>query len=105
MIWILASIGSFAWNVTLSVIARLFYYGVICAAVIALRRKQPEAAKFRLPAGPVFAVLGIAVCVVLATQADLSQSKIVGVAVLAAIANWLWARRTSERQAADHASV
>lgn len=105
VIWILASIGSFAWNVTLSVIARLFYYGVICAGVIALRRKQPEAAKFRLPASPVFAVLGIAVCVILGTQADLSQSKIVGAAVLAAIANWLWARRNSERQAAAHASV
>ena len=94
VIWILANIGSFTWNVTLSVIARLFYYGVICAAVIALRRKQPEAATFRLPASPAFAVLGIAVGVILASQADLSQSKIVGAAVLAAIANWLWARRT-----------
>ncbi len=42
-VWILALIGSFAWNVTLSVVARLFYYAVVCAALIALRRKQPRA--------------------------------------------------------------
>src|ERR1035438_5234069 len=43
-VWGLAIMGSFAWNVTLSVVARLFYYAVACAAVIALRRKQPLAA-------------------------------------------------------------
>jgi hypothetical protein len=37
------AMGSFAWNVTLSVVARLFYYGVVCAALIALRRKHPMA--------------------------------------------------------------
>ena len=37
VVWGLALIGTFTWNVTLSVVARLFYYGVICAAVIALR--------------------------------------------------------------------
>ena len=68
VIWILAIIGSFAWNVTLSVIARLFYYGVICAAVIALRHRQAEAAEFRLPGGALFPVLGIGVCIMLATQ-------------------------------------
>src|SRR5580700_4126758 len=38
-VWGLAISGSFAWNVTLSVAARLFYYAVVCAALIALRRK------------------------------------------------------------------
>ena len=47
-VWGLAISGSFAWNVTLSVVARLFYYAVVCAALIALRRKQPQAAGFRL---------------------------------------------------------
>jgi basic amino acid/polyamine antiporter, APA family len=93
VIWILAIIGSFAWNVTLSVIARLFYYAVICAALIALRHKQVEAAKFRLPAGSLFAVLGIGISIALATQADLSQSKILAVTVLAAIANWWLVRQ------------
>jgi len=92
VIWILAIIGSFAWNVTLSVIARLFYYGVICAAVISLRHGQAEAAKFRLPGGAVFPVLGIGVCILLATQVDFSQSKIVAATVTAAILHWAWVK-------------
>jgi len=93
-VWGLAMAGSFAWNVTLSVVARLFYYAVVCAAVIALRRKQPLAAGFRLPGGPVLAVLGVAIAVALATQVDLSKSVILGATVAAALLNWLWARRT-----------
>jgi amino acid transporter len=91
-IWILAIIGSFAWNVTLSVIARLFYYGVICAAVIALRQRQAEAAKVRLPGGAFFPVLGIGICIMLATQVDFSQSRIVAATVAAAILHWAWVR-------------
>ena len=93
-VWGLAMVGSFAWNVTLSVVARLFYYGVVCAAVIALRRKRPLAAGFRLPGGPVLAVLGVAIAVALATQVDLSKSVILAATVGAAFLNWLWARRT-----------
>ena len=98
-VWGLALAGSFAWNVTLSVMARLFYYGVVCAALIALRRKQPGAAAWRLPAGPAFAVLGILICLVLATQADRSKSLIVLAVAAAAMLNWAWARRSQKSQA------
>jgi len=89
----LAIVGSFTWNVTLAVVARLFYYAVVCAALIALRRKQPLAAGFRLPGGAVLALLGIGIAVVLATQVDLSRSLILAATVGAAFLNWLWARR------------
>jgi amino acid transporter len=92
-VWGLAIAGSFAWNVTLSVVARLFYYAVVCAALIALRRKQPQAAGFRLPGGQLLAVLGIGIAVVLATQVDLSKSMILAATVGAALLNWIWARR------------
>ncbi len=92
-VWGLAIAGSFAWNVTLSVVARLFYYGVVCAALIALRRKQPRAAGFRLPGGQVLAVLGVGIAVALATQVDLSKSLILAATVGAALLNWLWARK------------
>src|SRR5216683_2769582 len=92
-VWGLAIVGTFTWNVTLSVVARLFYYAVVCAAVIALRRKHPQAARFRLPGGPVLAVLGIGIALVLATQVDLSKSVILAATVGAALLNWLWARR------------
>ena len=40
LVWLLALVGSFTGNVTLSAGSRLFYYGVVCAALPALRRKQ-----------------------------------------------------------------
>jgi amino acid transporter len=92
-VWGLAIMGTFAWNVTLSVVARLFYYGVVCAALIALRRKQPTAAGFRLPAGPVLALLGVGITIALASQVDLSKSLILGATVGAALLNWIWASR------------
>jgi basic amino acid/polyamine antiporter, APA family len=91
-VWGLALIGNFAWNVILSVVARLFYYGTVCAAVIALRRRQPGAARLRLPAGSVLAVLGMLICLALATQADLSQRRILEVTVAGALLNWAWVR-------------
>jgi amino acid transporter len=103
-VWGLALIGNFAWNAMLSVGARLFYYGVVCAALIALRRKrthETEAdstsalpSRFRLPFGPLWAVLGVLICVLLASQVDLSKSLILAITVAAALLNWLWARRT-----------
>ncbi|MFZ0797688.1 MAG: APC family permease [Terriglobales bacterium] len=92
-VWGLAVMGSFAWNVTLAVVARLFYYAVVCAALIALRRRQPLAAGFRLPGGPVVAVLGVGIALVLATQVDLSRSLILAATVAAAVLNWAWARK------------
>src|SRR4029077_17116891 len=92
-VWGLAMAGSFTWNVTLSVVARLFFYAVVCATLIALRQNQPQAAGFRLPAGPVLAVLGIGIAVAVATQVDLSKSVILAATVGAALLNWLWARR------------
>jgi amino acid transporter len=84
--------------VTLSVVARLFYYAVVCAALIALRRKRTASVGFRLPAGYLLAVLGIAIAVVLGVAAQISKqvdwgkSAILGATVAAALMNWVWAR-------------
>ena len=93
-VWGLAIVGNFAWNVTLAVVARLFYYAVVCAALIALRRTQPLAKGFRLPGGPVLALLGIGIAVALATRIDLSRSLILAATIGAAFLNWLWARKS-----------
>jgi amino acid transporter len=90
--WVLALVGSFAWNVTLSAVPRLFCYAMVCAALPVLRRKQPGAAQFRLPAGVFFAVLGIVLCLALVTRADFSKSLIVAGIVLIGLMNWAWAR-------------
>jgi basic amino acid/polyamine antiporter, APA family len=90
--WILALFGSFAWNLTLSAVARLVYYGVGCAALPVLRKKQPDAALFRLPAGEFFATAGVIICTVLLTQVDLSKSVILVATVAVAVVNWLLVR-------------
>jgi APA family basic amino acid/polyamine antiporter len=92
-VWVFALFGSFAWNVTLSAVARLFYYGAVCAAVPVLRRRQPEAALFRLPFGPVLPALGVLICLTLLTRVDFSKSLILGAVILAASVNWLLATR------------
>jgi len=97
VVWAFALSGQFKWNVTLSAIARLLYYGVVCAALPALRRKQPGNALFRLPAGNLFAGLGIAMCIVLVTRVDFGQSLIVLATIALALLNWVWVTRTSSR--------
>ncbi|MBS1852401.1 MAG: amino acid permease [Acidobacteria bacterium] len=89
LVWLLAVLGSFAWNVTLSAVARLFYYGICCAALPVLRKKEPGGAQFRLPGGPALAMVGVAICVVLVTQVDLSGSLILLATAIAAFVNWL----------------
>jgi basic amino acid/polyamine antiporter, APA family len=92
--WALALFGSFAWNLTLSAVARLVYYGVGCAALPVLRKKLPGKSLFRLPAGRVFAALGVLICIVLLTQVDLSKSVILVATLAIAFLNWIWVRRT-----------
>ena len=91
--WLLSLLGSFSWNVTLSAVARLFYYGLICAALPVLRKRQPDAAMFHLPGGNVLAGFGVAVCLGLMTQVDHRGSIIVGAMLVVAFINWLWVRK------------
>ncbi|HLY53276.1 MAG TPA: hypothetical protein VKQ31_09735, partial [Steroidobacteraceae bacterium] len=102
-VWGFALFGSFAWNVTLSAVARLLYYGAVCAAVPVLRRKQPQAATFRLPLGPVLPALGIAICLTLLTRVDFSKSLILLAVILTALVNWLLVRgRSTMAQGETH---
>lgn len=93
LVWGFALFGNFAWNVTLSAVARLFYYGAVCAAVPALRRKQPGAASVRLPGGPVLPALGVLICLALLTRVDFSKSLILLATIAVATCNWLVVRR------------
>lgn len=93
LIWSFALIGEFKWNVTLSAIARLFYYAVGCAALPVLRRKQPAGALFRLPGGNFFALFGIAICLLLITRVDFGQSMILLATIAIACLNWLLVRK------------
>ena len=91
--WLLALLGTFTWNATLSAVARLLYYGLVCAALPVFRRKQPDAALFRLPGGTYFAVLGAGICLALITGVNLGGSLILLATALVALVNWLVVRR------------
>ena len=88
-VWGFALIGEFKWNVTLSAVARLLYYGVGCAALPILRRKHPKGALFRLPAGNYLAGLGVLLCLLLVTQVDFGQSLILIATIALALLNWI----------------
>jgi len=93
----LSLIGDFKWNVTLSAVARLLYYGVGCAALPVLRRKRLDGAEamFQLPAGNFFAVLGVILCVILVTRVDFGQSLILIATIAVAFVNWAVVARRS----------
>jgi len=84
--------GSFRWNAILSVLARIFVYGAVAAALPALRRKQPHADAFRLPAGHVFAALSLVFMVVLATRMQRSAALVLAVTLLIGCLTWVWSR-------------
>jgi len=89
LVWVFALSGEFKWNVTLSAVARLLYYGVCCAALPVLRRKQIGNAGFRLPAGNFFAGLAVLMCAALVTRVDFGQSLILLATIAIGLLNWL----------------
>ena len=93
LVLLFAWFGTFAGNATLSAGSRLFYYGVICAALPALRSKQTAPAVFQLPSGTVMAVLGVLLCAGLLTRIEYNKSLILVAAVTVAFLNWLAVRK------------
>lgn len=100
LVFALAASGSFLQNLTLSVVARLITYGLVCAALPVLRRRDGRSdaaapAAFRLPAGPLFAGLGVLGMLVVATQVSAREAAIMGVVVTLAGLHYLIAIRTA----------
>jgi amino acid transporter len=95
IMFFIALLGTFQGNAVLSVVARLFTYGVVCAAVMTLRRKQPQANAFRLPAAPLISGLGLLFVVSVVTQMGLKEVIAIAGAMAVALLNWIWARRKS----------
>jgi APA family basic amino acid/polyamine antiporter len=84
--------GSFKWNITLSAVARLFTYTAVALAMLVLRRRQPQADRFRIPAGPLFAALAILFCVALLIRMPLSSLPVVLITATLAALNWFAVR-------------
>ena len=88
--------GNFKWNAMLSSVARLFVYGSVAAALPTLRKKQPEAERFRLPFGNLFAVLALLFTGVLVTRMHWGEFVVISITAALAFVNWLWARKRAD---------
>ena len=95
-LWGFSLIGSFQWNVTISAMARLIYYGTVCAALPVLRR-SPMAGR-RIPSA-----YGKCVCRarrggVSAAVPPTGQARgwVLGILAALVIANSVWAARRAE---------
>ena len=93
LVWALAMLGTFSWNAKLSAVSRLVTYIFICAALPTLRWKRPSLARFRLPLGPLFALIGIAFCGILLSRAGRVEAAVLGVTLTIALLNWILVRR------------
>ncbi len=93
-LWGFSLTGSFQWNITISAMTRLIYYGSICAALPVLRRKKnvPQA-EFHLPMGHLFAVLAVGVSLLLFPRLDRPTVIVLAVLAVCIIANSWWAAR------------
>ncbi|HXU19345.1 MAG TPA: APC family permease [Verrucomicrobiae bacterium] len=92
-VWVLALTGTFRWALELSVGASTIYFAGVCATLIRLRKLHPQVDAVRIPLGPVWAVAGIALSLLLITQLNLREILLMGVTALIATANWVWAKR------------
>jgi len=93
-LWLFALMGSFEWNVTVSAMGRLIYYGSVCAALPLLRRRRdvPEAL-FRLPCGNLMALLAVGVSLLLFPKLDKASAIVLSIIAICVAANSIWARR------------
>ncbi len=93
IVWALTVFGSFISNAILSAVARLFTYAFVCAALPMLRRRAPGRDALRLPAGWLFALAGIAFCVVLVLRMTADHARIVAAIAGVGALNWLLVKR------------
>jgi amino acid transporter len=100
LVWLLAASSGFLQNLTLSAVSRLFTYGVVCAALPVLRRRDGTnagtalpPARLHLPAGRLIALLGILFSLALATRMARQELMVLAGTALLGWLNWLWVRR------------
>ncbi len=94
--WTLANQAGLLQNLSLASVSRLFVYGLVCAALPVLRRKESTgvpAPLFRAPMGAGLAVIGVAVSLALATRMNLREAATLGSTVALATAYWFVSRR------------
>jgi amino acid transporter len=95
LMWILAATGTFLWVLALTAGSTMVVYAGICAALIRLRRTHADVRALRVPGGPMLALGGIGLSIVLLTQLQLREVSLMTLTAVIAAANWWWAHRRS----------
>jgi amino acid transporter len=97
-VWVFAAAGGFLGNLSLSAVSRLLTYGMVSVALVVFRAMDRrgggvEPARFRVPAGPVVAALGLAFSAVLALRMRQVELVVLAGTLAAGLAHWSWVRR------------
>ena len=96
--WVLANMAGLLQNLGLAAVSRLFTYGLVCAALPVLRRRERQTgsgippAQFRVPLGPLLAAVGVIGSVVLATRMSLREAVTMAMVIMLATGYWFWRR-------------
>ena len=94
LLYLFSIAGSFQWNVFISAMSRLIYYGSVCMALPVLRRKVGvPSAQFRLPMGEMFAVLAVGTSLLLFPRLDQAGLLVLAALALGVTVNSVWASR------------
>ncbi|HET6836801.1 MAG TPA: APC family permease, partial [Gemmatimonadales bacterium] len=92
--WALANSAGLLQNLSLAAVSRLFTYGLVCAALPVLRRRDnlghgsTGPALFQAPLGKVMATVGVAASLALASRMNLREAITMGIVVTLASAYW-----------------
>jgi len=96
--WLLATTGAYLWIVAITAGAIIVIYIGTCAALIRLRRKQPQAEALRAPFGGVLAIITIVIWLAALTRLHTGEAVMMGITGAIAAGNWWWAKRENARE-------
>ena len=89
--WVVALAGNFRYGALLSAVARLVIYGLVCASVFVFRRRALEGRRFA--GAPLFAVLGLVICVVLLARMGWMEALVLAIFIALSALTLLTNRR------------
>jgi basic amino acid/polyamine antiporter, APA family len=93
LVWVFASAGGFLQNLTLSAVSRLFTYAAVCLALLVLRKRERSSSGvgqtwFRIPAGPLVAIMGLVFSLALAIRMSQRELGILAGTLLLGLLHW-----------------
>ena len=98
LVWLLSVSGGFLWALILSASASVIVYVSVCAALIQLRRSNPQADALRIPFGRTIAIVGILITLSLLSQLDRLGTILMFATAAVAATNWWVTQRRAPAQ-------